>query len=145
MMALLSPRAGTLSDKFGTRNVATAGIAMTAVGLIFLALFPDITIVSTIMVLILLGIGAALFGAPNNSAIMSAVPDEQQGTAASMLALARNFGQAASMALVTLILSHVIGSMASYEAAITQGIHITFIILSVLCCCAVVTSWVRGK
>jgi MFS family permease len=145
MMALLSPPAGSLSDRFGPRYIATAGIALTTSGLAAFALLPELTIIQTVTVLIVLGIGAALFGAPNNSAIMSSVDDAHQGTASSMLALARNFGQAASMAMVTLLLTRTVSIMDDYTAAINSGIHTAFSLLAILCCCAVLTSWIRGN
>lgn len=145
MMALLSPRAGALADKYGPRYVATTGITLTAAGLAIFALLPDISVKAIVLLLLLLGLGAALFGAPNNSAIMSSVPQTQQGTASSMLALARNFGQAASMSIVTLIFSHAISDFTNYEQALESGIHLTFTFLALLCTCGIILSWARGN
>lgn len=70
IMAFLSPRAGDLSDKYGPRGIASMGLVLTALGLTAFALFPHIPVSGAAAFLVFIGLGAALFGAPNNSAIM---------------------------------------------------------------------------
>ncbi len=53
--------------------------------------------------LALTGVGAGLFTAPNNSAIMGAAPRDRHGVAGAMLAAARTTGFAAGVALAGLI------------------------------------------
>ena len=63
VMALLSPRAGDLSDTYGPRGIASLGLFLTAPGLLVFAVFPDISIGQTALCLAVIGMGAALFGA----------------------------------------------------------------------------------
>ena len=71
--AFLSPRAGDLSDKYGPRGIASIGLVLTALGLTAFALFPRVPVSGAAIFLVFIGLGAALFGAPNNSAIMGSV------------------------------------------------------------------------
>ena len=115
VMALLSPRAGDLSDTYGPRGIASLGLFLTAPGLLVFAVFPDISIGQTALCLAVIGMGAALFGAPNNSAIMGSVKKMHHGIASSVLALSRNLGQAFSMAAVTFIMTSETSQAAVYK------------------------------
>lgn len=145
MMALFSPRAGTLSDRYGARYISSLGLGLTTLGLLVFAVNYDISLWLLIGVLLLIGIGAAFFGAPNNSAIMSAVRPAYHGIASSMLALARNLGQAFSMAFVTLMLSMQATIYTSYADFIHTAIHGTFLLFAVLCFLAIFASLARGR
>ena len=128
IMAFLSPRAGDLSDKYGPRGIASIGLVLTALGLTAFALF----------------LGAALFGAPNNSAIMGSVKKMHHGIASSILALSRNLGQALSMAVVTFIMTTETAKQPSYADGVVAALHASFVILAVLCFLAVAASLARG-
>ena len=114
IMAFLSPRAGDLSDKYGPRGIASIGLVLTALGLTAFALFPHIPVSGAAIFLVFIGLGAALFGAPNNSAIMGSVKKMHHGIASSILALSRNLGQALSMAVVTFIMTTETAKQPSY-------------------------------
>lgn len=144
MMAIFSPRAGALSDRYGTRYIASLGLGLNTLGLVLFAIYDNMSIWPLMGVLLLIGIGSAFFGAPNNSAIMSAVKPAYHGTASSMLALARNLGQAFSMAFVTLMLSRQTAAYTSYTACIRTAIHDTFLLFAVLCFLAILASLARG-
>lgn len=145
IMAFLSPKAGDLSDKYGPRGIASLGLLLTALGLTAFALFPQASIVQAIIFLIFIGLGAALFGAPNNSAIMGSVRPAFHGIASSILALSRNLGQALSMSLVTIIMTNTLASYAAYNEGILAAVHTSFILLAILCFLAVAASLARGR
>jgi MFS family permease len=92
------PLSGTLSDRFGTRGIATAGMVLfgsTFLGLMALPLdFPYWVFAFLIAAN---GIGSGMFSAPNTSAIMSSVPPEQRGVASGMRATFQNSGTALSI------------------------------------------------
>ncbi len=144
MMALCSPQAGALSDRYGARYIASAGLGLTALGLLLFSFCIGTTLWPLVGVLFLIGIGSALFGAPNNSAIMSAVKPTYHGIASSMLALVRNLGQACSMAFVTLILSATTLSGTAYAASLRTTIHEMFLLFAGLCFFAILASLARG-
>ncbi|AUX40571.1 multidrug MFS transporter [Sorangium cellulosum] len=98
-MALITFGSGWLSDRVGTRGPAVAGIAVLAIGLASVALLgSEPERASVLAALSLVGLGSGLFTSPNNSRIMGAAPREQQGTAAGLLAEARNVGMLCGVA-----------------------------------------------
>ncbi|WP_437291100.1 MFS transporter [Sorangium sp. So ce406] len=99
VMAATTAASGWLSDRVGARAPALAGMTALAVGLARLAtLGPDPGRASLLAALALVGLGSGLFTAPNNSRIMGAAPRDQQGTAAGLLAEARNVGMLCGVA-----------------------------------------------
>lgn len=144
VMAVLSPRAGDLSDKYGPRGIASLGLFLSAPGLLAFALVPDISISQASLCLAIIGMGAALFGAPNNSAIMGSVKKMHHGIASSVLALSRNLGQAFSMAAVTFIMTAETKQAVTYKDGILSAFHASFMLLSVLCFFAAAISLARG-
>ena len=94
MMAITAPASGWIADRFGSRLPSTAGMVLIAVGLFFVAASP-----SSIVALGIVGVGAGLYVAPNNSVIMGAAPKDRQGTAAAMAATARNLGMTCGVAI----------------------------------------------
>ncbi len=147
MMSLLSPLAGKLSDKIEPRFVASAGMTITACGLYMLSSLTSYTSTYYIgSVLLIIGIGFALFSSPNNNAIMGAVKPEFYGTASSTLSIMRMFGQAVSMAIVSMILSiYTIDIVPSeYLSSLLNGINKAFTILSITCVVGIACSMARG-
>lgn len=106
VMALLSPKAGALSDRLHPGKVASVGMAITCLGLLLMSFLDASTPVwQTGLVLMLVGLGFALFSSPNNNAIMGAVPPKYYGTTSSLLSTMRLFGQSISMAIVTMLMA----------------------------------------
>jgi EmrB/QacA subfamily drug resistance transporter len=93
VMAIVAPLAGSLSDRAGSRVLATSGMAVLAAGLVLLGLFaPHGSILMLVVALAVIGVGIGLFTTPNNSALMGAAPRHRQGIASGVLASARNVG-----------------------------------------------------
>lgn len=109
------------------------------------AVFTDISVGKAGLILALIGLGAALFGAPNNSAIMGSVKKMHHGIASSVLALSRNLGQAFSMAAVTFIMTTETEQAAVYKDGVLSAFHVSFILLSALCFFAAAASLARGS
>jgi len=74
MQAIFSPYAGKLSDKVEPGIIASAGMALTALGLLML-IFTGLNtgLIFIVITLALLGLGFALFSSPNMNAIMGSV------------------------------------------------------------------------
>ncbi len=101
LMAALSPVAGRLSDRIGTRFLSTGGMIVIAAGLALLATMPDDASTAQVMIaLAVVGLGMASFSAPNTSAVMGSVDRSQLGVAGSFLGTMRFTGQAISVALL---------------------------------------------
>jgi MFS family permease len=120
------PISGHLSDRFGSRLLATGGMLCTAVmfGLLLLLpadfLYPEFA-------LLLLGIGLAmgLFAAPNAAAIMNSVPPDQRGVAAGMQATFQNAGMNLSIGVFfSLIVAGLSSSLPGtlFRGLVTQGV-----------------------
>lgn len=147
-MAILSPKAGALSDKFSTRIIASSGMFVMMLSLFalsFIDLHTNLCVICAILMFI--GVGFALFSAPNNNAVMGAVKAEFYGIASSMLAVMRLIGQALSMALVTLILSVCTVDVLAenYADSLLNSFQYIFVLFACLCILGLGASMMRGK
>lgn len=110
MMAVFSPLAGRLSDRFEPAAIASGGMALCAAGLLLLTRLTSATPLGYIVgTLLLLGLGFALFSSPNMNAIMSSVQPAHYGLASGTVATMRLIGQMLSMAIATMFLAILIG------------------------------------
>ena len=132
-MALFSPFAGKLSDKVEPRIIATLGMSITCVMLLFLSFIrQDTGLFYIIPCLLILGFGYALFSSPNMNAIMSSVEKRFLGIASGSAGTMRVLGQMFSMGLATLVLSIFMGREQITEALypnLLQSINICYIIV----------------
>ncbi len=97
-MLLAGPLSGYLSDRFGSRRLATSGLVVFGVSLLGLLALPVSFSYAPFAILITLnGIGGGMFAAPNTSSIMGSVPANQRGEASGMRATFMNSGTALSI------------------------------------------------
>jgi EmrB/QacA subfamily drug resistance transporter len=109
--ACLSPLAGRLSDRVGSRVLSTAGMLLTVLGMTLLALLggrPSMLPIGTALAIV--GVGMAAFSAPNTSAIMGSVDRSQLSVASAFLGTMRVTGQALSVAVLGGIAASHLGS-----------------------------------
>jgi MFS family permease len=115
------PTAGALSDRFGARGIASAGMllfGLSFVGLMLLPInFPYWAFASLIA---FNGIGSGMFAAPNTSAIMGSVPASERGVVSGMRATFQNSGTALSIGVFFSLM--VVGLAGSLPAALTSGL-----------------------
>ena len=79
-MLCAGPVSGYLSDRFGARPFATAGMLLTAVGFGLLLLLPtNFSYVTFALILLLIGISMGLFASPNRAAVMNSLPRADRG------------------------------------------------------------------
>jgi EmrB/QacA subfamily drug resistance transporter len=156
---LVGPVSGYLSDRIGSRGLATAGLLVSAVALLGLA-----TVVSTTpywllaVYMVLMGGGSGLFSSPNISAVMSSVRPEQRGMAAGINSMLMNTGMMLSIVVAfPLVLAripedvmfHVFlygGGMASSPQALSifeMGMHQAFLVSFAITIIAAVVSYLR--
>ena len=101
MQAVLAPLAGRLSDRVGSRVLATAGMSLVAAGMLLLGSMPaDAALARVMASLAVVGVGLASFSAPNTSAVMGSVRRDQLGLAGAFLATMRVVGMALSVAIL---------------------------------------------
>jgi MFS family permease len=149
MMALLSPLAGKLSDKYNPGIIASSGMGLTATGLIMLCFVKNTSpLYLIICLLIIMGIGFGLFSSPNSNAIMSSVEKKHLGVASGVVGTMRMIGQMLSMGIAMMLLALFIGQEAivptTYPGLIA-GMRTGFIIFSFLCILGIFASLARNK
>jgi MFS family permease len=99
-LAVASPLAGWISDRFDARRLPAFGMGVLAAALATLSLAgASSTVPSVAAHLFVAGIGMGLFQAPNNATVMGALPRARLGSGGGLLATARNAGMAAGVGL----------------------------------------------
>jgi MFS family permease len=95
---IAGPVSGYLSDRFGPRPFATAGLLVSASAFAGLLMLP-VSFPYWLFALIILGngLGSGLFASPNTSAIMSSVPARYRGAASGMRSTFQNSGMSLSI------------------------------------------------
>jgi len=149
VMAIIAPFSGRLSDKINARILASAGMAILALGLMMLVfLSADTHPYYVVFSLVIMGTGFGIFSSPNTNAIMGSVDKKDYGVASGMLATMRMTGQALSMAVVMVVFSVVIGRVEiapENYAHFIKSIHFCFMLNTILCILGVFASLARNK
>jgi MFS family permease len=97
---IAGPVSGYLSDRFGPRPFATAGLLVSACAFAGLLLLPvNFTYWVFALMIFCNGIGSGLFASPNTSAIMSSVPARYRGSASGMRSTFQNSGMSLSIGI----------------------------------------------
>jgi MFS family permease len=116
------PTAGVLSDRFGARGFATAGLLLFGASFIGLLLLPiDFPYWAFALLLAANGIGTGMFGAPNATAIMSSVPAKQRGAASGMRSTFQNSGALVSIGIFFSLMIAVLAR--SLPATLSTGLQ----------------------
>ncbi len=127
---IAGPISGTLSDKYGPRPFATAGLLVATcafIGLIALPLVFPYWLFATII--FFNGVGSGLFASPNTSAIMSSVPASQRGSASGMRSTFQNAGMSLSIGIFFSLL--IAGLASTLPPALIRGLTAQGVPLSV--------------
>ncbi len=112
------PVCGYLSDRFGARGFATAGMLVFAASFVGLMLLPvDFPYWAFAALLVLNGIGVGMFSAPNSASIMSSVPARYRGAASGMRSTFQNTGTALSIGVFFSLLIAGLGDQPSGAVA----------------------------
>jgi EmrB/QacA subfamily drug resistance transporter len=148
VMAVMAPLSGTLSDKFGSRLLSTAGMLILALALVGLSTLGAATPTWRIILnLACVGLGVGIFTSPNNNALMGAAPRHRQGVAAGVLATARSVGMALGVGINSALFTSV--ELAAQKAgrpdAFLLGLHTTFLAMAGVAVAGAVLSSLRGK
>ncbi len=148
-MTLLSPVAGKLSDRKNPGVIASAGMGLTAAGLILLCFIKETTPNYLIaLLLIMMGVGFGLFSSPNSNAIMSSVEKRHLGVASGVVGTMRMVGQMMSMGIAMMLLSLYIGKQTINPATypgLLASMRTGFLIFSVLSVIGIFASLARNE
>jgi EmrB/QacA subfamily drug resistance transporter len=149
VQAILSPFTGRLSDKLEPGIVASGGMALTFVGLLYFSTLGETTgLVQIEAASIVMGIGFALFSSPNTNAVMTSVAPKFYGVAAGTMNTMRTIGQMLSMGVTMIVMAVIMGKVVispeNHEALMTS-IDIAFFIFTAICFAGIFASLYRGK
>jgi len=98
-LGIIAPLSGSLSDRFGSRPITVAGLAVLTIGFLGVSsLDAGTTTLGYVLRFLPVGLGMGIFQSPNNSAIMGAAPRDRLGIASGMLAMTRTLGQTTGIA-----------------------------------------------
>lgn len=118
---LSGPISGALSDRFGARGFASIGLLVVAVTFIGLLLIPvNFAYWQFAVITLLNGIGSGMFGAPNRTAVMNAVPASTRGAASGVISTLQNSGSSLSMGLFFSLM--IIGLSHTLPATLQAGL-----------------------
>ena len=115
----LGPLSGYLSDKVGSRGLATAGLLIISLALFWFALLPfgNATDYTQLLVpMVLAGAGGGMFVAPNVRSIMNATPAPRRGIASGMSSTLVNTGFLLSLGIAFAVMA------ASVPTSVLQAI-----------------------
>jgi EmrB/QacA subfamily drug resistance transporter len=150
VMAVFSPLAGLVSDWVKPRLIASIGMGMTALGLLFFIFLGTGTPKFLIVInLAFIGLGFAMFSSPNTNAVMGSVEQKFYGLASSTLGTMRMLGQSFSITIVALVTSVFMRDLTidsvDYSSNLMFSIKVLFGIFTVLCIAGVFSSLARGS
>ncbi|MHB8352063.1 MAG: MFS transporter [Thermoplasmata archaeon] len=158
-LATLGPVSGILSDRYGSRPFAVAGLLVSSAGFFLLTtITPTTPFEGLLPAFLLIGGGLGIFASPNRAAMMSSVPPRRRGVAAgtgttlmnaggtlslgiAVLALARGLPAQSLAAIFTGATSQVPSSFSASE--FLSGIHMVFLLSGLLLLVAVIPSVLR--
>jgi len=118
---IAGPISGTLSDRYGPRPFATAGLVLAALCFGGLMLLP-VNFSYWLFALLIFGngVGSGLFASPNTAAIMSAVPARHRGSASGMRSTFQNSGMSLSIGIFFSLM--IAGLASTLPRTLTSGL-----------------------
>ena len=120
-MLVAGPTSGYLSDRFGARRFATAGMLGAAVSFGLLLLLPiDFPYPLFAAVLLLNGLSMGMFASPNRAAVMNSLPPGDRGAGGGMNQTFQNSAQVLSIGVFFTLM--IAGLAATLPAAMYGGL-----------------------
>jgi EmrB/QacA subfamily drug resistance transporter len=116
-----SPLAGLLTDRFGARLFATAGVLAAAVGFLLFQLLPvNFSYWQLAPLLLIMGLSTGFFFPPNRTAMMNSLPIEDRGAGSGMIMTFQNSAKVLSNGIFFSLM--IIGLSAVLPDAISHGL-----------------------
>ncbi|HEY4464349.1 MAG TPA: MFS transporter [Streptosporangiaceae bacterium] len=118
---IVGPLAGTLSDRYGARAFATAGLIVSGAAFLLLELLPiNFSYIWFALLILLFAVGMGLFFSPNQASVMNSLPPSQRGAGAGMLNTFQNSATVLSMGLFFTIVT--LGLAANLPSHLYRGL-----------------------
>ncbi len=120
-MLFAGPTSGYLSDRFGARPFATAGMLLTGFGFGLLLLLPtDFSYPELAAILALIGVAMGLFASPNRAAVMNSLPRQHRGAGGAMNQTFQNSAQVLSIGVFFTLL--ILGLSSTLSRTLAAGL-----------------------
>lgn len=152
-MIVGSPVSGYITDKVGAKLLTFVGLILITISqVLYLVLGQQTSLIFFVFASIFVGLGNALFQAPNNTLVMSNVEKKDLGVAGSLNSLARNLGMVIGISLSTTVLyaamSHNYGqTVTTYISGrpdvFIYGMHAVYMTSFVICLIATILTGIR--
>jgi len=152
-MIIGSPISGYITDKIGAKLLTFIGLILITISqLLYLVLGQHTSLIFFVFASIFVGLGNALFQAPNNTLVMSNVEKTDLGVAGSLNSLARNLGMVVGISLATTVLyaamSHDYGKkvttyISGRPDVFIYGMHAVYITSFIICLIATILTGIR--
>lgn len=154
-MALFAPAAGRLSDRTGSRGLATAGLVWMAAMLLGMARLEVATPPQIVaLMLFSLGAGISFFMTPNSAAVLRATPRHRVGVGSALIGEARSVGMALGIGLTAAVIASGLGgadilnstgALGTADAELfVEAMRPAFMVAAGLALAAALVSWSRG-
>jgi MFS family permease len=159
-LIVLSPISGALADRYGSRELATLGMLITAAGLAgLMTIGTDTPYWQLALWQLVVGAGSGIFNSPNTSAVMGVVPPNKRGAGAGVRMMLMQSGFVVSIALaiglvtssmdpkvmVAIFSGEQIGGQGISLAPFMNALHIAFLAGLVASLLGAVASMMRGE
>jgi MFS family permease len=154
---VVAPLSGSLSDRIGSKFLATSGLLIMGAALLSLTqLDAQAGDWEIIWRLALVGFGLGLFTSPNNSSVLGSVPRPRLGSASATVAQMRITGQVLGVAVGAAILASRIQDHTRELArnlppplvrrdALILSIHDAFYVAAAICVLGALASMIRAR
>jgi MFS family permease len=121
-MLIAGPTSGYLSDHFGARPFATAGMVGAALSFVLLWMLPtDFSYPVFAAILVMNGIAMGMFAAPNRAAVMNSLPPGDRGAGGGMNQTFQNSAQVLSVGIFFSLM--ILGLASTLPHAMASGLQ----------------------
>jgi MFS family permease len=118
---IAGPVSGILSDRYGARPFATAGLLISTAAFLLLNTLPiDFSYPWFAALILLWSLGAGMFFSPNQAGVMNSLPHNQRGAGAGMFNTFQNSASVLSMGVIFTVIT--LGLAASLPAHLYSGL-----------------------
>jgi MFS family permease len=119
---IAGPISGYLSDRHGSRTLATGGMVASAIAFVLLERLPiDFGYAAFAAILLLMGLSMGAFASPNRAGVMNSLPAGDRGAGAGMNQTFQNSAQVLSIGIFFTLM--IIGLSATLPHTLTAGLE----------------------
>jgi len=119
---LAGPASGYLSDRYGARPFATAGMVLASLAFTLLLLLPtDFAYPVFGAILLTMGIAMGMFAAPNRAAVMNSLPPGDRGAGGAMNQTFQNSAQVFSIGIFFTLM--IVGLASTLPTTLSAGLQ----------------------